>query len=241
MAKSPQSLKIGFTGTQEGMKVRQIRTVGQAILCHCLVEYLPIEFHHGDCIGADEQVHYLARALWFKVHVHPHDDKSRRAYCKTSRPEYLHVPKPYLMRNKDIVDATTVLIAAPRADEEVRSGTWATVRYARKLNRPIYICFPDGRMVFENVPTQRDLYAKKQSPPVKPALVASLEEEPVLYCELCGMLQFDTPSGITCQHGHGGAGSVADPVTATRIRAVWRGKQEEGKVQRWRPPSRDTG
>jgi nucleoside 2-deoxyribosyltransferase len=177
LTKPTKSLKIGFTGTQEGMKVRQLRCVGQALLCHCLVEYLPLNFHHGDCIGADEQAHNLARALWFKVFIHPADDESRRAFCK-ALPERVSTPKPFLMRNKDIVDQTDVLIAAPKAmEEEVRSGTWATVRYARKLNRPIYICYPDGRLVFENVPTMQQRWAKKQSPPVRSQLVKSLEQE----------------------------------------------------------------
>lgn len=239
MAKPAKALRIGFTGTQVGMRVRQLRSVGQAILCHCLIEYLPVEFHHGDCIGADEQAHMLARALWFKVFVHPPEDRSKRAYCTVSQPDRIAIPKPYLLRNKDIVDQTEVLIAAPKGEEEQRSGTWATIRYARKLNRPTYICYPDGRLVFENVPTQSEIWArKKQSPPVRPALVASLEEEPILYCSVCGMLQHDTSSGLVCKNGHGGADSV-DAVFASGIRARVR---EQGKLKRWSPDmTEDTG
>lgn len=47
--------------------------------------------------------------------------------------------KPYLERNKDIAnEGIDGLIAAPSGwVEELRSGTWATVRYARKLKRTI--------------------------------------------------------------------------------------------------------
>lgn len=145
------TIKIGFTGTQEGMTVKQLRGVGQVLLCHLLVEYLPVNFHHGDCIGADAQAHTLARALWFRVFIHPPTDESKRAFCKAN-PERIAPSKPYLDRNKDIVAETDVLIATPsqQVGEVIRgSGTWYTVRYARKLGRQIYIVRPDGRIILE--------------------------------------------------------------------------------------------
>jgi hypothetical protein len=43
------------------------------------------------------------------------------------------------------VDATGWLLAAPRTKtEEQRSGTWATIRYARKLGRQVCLLWPDG-------------------------------------------------------------------------------------------------
>jgi hypothetical protein len=42
------------------------------------------------------------------------------------------------------VDQTEVLIATPRGfKEELRSGTWACVRYPRKAGRPMHIVRPD--------------------------------------------------------------------------------------------------
>lgn len=220
--KPAKALKLGFTGTQEKPTVRQIRTVAQAMVCHCLIEYLPVEFHHGDCVGADYYAHLLARALWFKIWIHPPTDESRRAFCN-AMPERILPAKPFLERNKDIVEATEILIAAPRGPEEVRSGTWSTVRYARKRGRPIYICWPDGRLTFENVPTQQERYAAKGrvKVPVAEALKDSLAEPPTIYCAVCGSFQFDTPSGLTCGNGHGGADTVEDPVTASGLRSKW--------------------
>ena len=40
---------------------------------------------------------------------------------------------PYLERNKNIVNAVDFIIAAPDGPEKVRSGTWSTVRYAKKV------------------------------------------------------------------------------------------------------------
>ena len=59
-------------------------------------------------------------------------------------------PLPYLERNRAIVDACDILIACPKGmQEEQRSGTWATVRYARRRDRPIVIVWPDGTVTRE--------------------------------------------------------------------------------------------
>jgi hypothetical protein len=41
-------------------------------------------------------------------------------------------------------------VAAPRTPiETLRSGTWATVRYARAYGRPVWIVLPDGSVRVE--------------------------------------------------------------------------------------------
>jgi hypothetical protein len=56
-----------------------------------------------------------------------------------------HELKPYLARNKDIVRATEMLVAAPAQDiEQLRSGTWSTVRFARKMERAVWVILPTG-------------------------------------------------------------------------------------------------
>lgn len=58
----------------------------------------------------------------------------------------LDIKEP-LDRNKDIVDACPVLIAAPsdRVEKKRGSGTWATIRYARDVAHvPIRYVWPDG-------------------------------------------------------------------------------------------------
>jgi hypothetical protein len=50
--------------------------------------------------------------------------------------------REYLQRNRDIVDATDVLLAAPDGPERVRSGTWSTVRYAYRAGRGVLLVMP---------------------------------------------------------------------------------------------------
>jgi hypothetical protein len=96
-------------------------------------------FRHGDCVGADAQAHAMAKADGFRVVIHPPSDDSKRAFCQG---DAVLAPPPYLVRNRRIVDASGVLVATPQGDEELRSGTWSTVRYARKIRRAIKIIAP---------------------------------------------------------------------------------------------------
>lgn len=132
-------MKIGFTGTQKGMTNEQSVSVFK-ILC----EYYPIEVHHGDCVGADEDFHKIAQGCKIYTIIHPPVIDDLRAFCKGNehRP-----PKPFIERNHGIVDETEVLIATPKErKEELRSGTWATIRYAYKIGRKILIVWPDGNV-----------------------------------------------------------------------------------------------
>lgn len=133
-------MKVGFTGTSHGMTDAQRATVTR--LLHGLE---PNEVHHGDCIGSDAEFHYIAVAMNLLVHVHPPNKDSKRAYCRNAY--YSHEPKPYLVRDVDIVNASDVVIATPgTAEEQVRSGTWYTVRQARKFKRTIYVVLPSGQV-----------------------------------------------------------------------------------------------
>lgn len=66
----------------------------------------------------------------------------------------------------DIVDATAVLVACPKEEEgeELRSGTWATVRYARRRHRPVYVVRPSGRVEEERVPPPTRLATTEGDP-----------------------------------------------------------------------------
>ena len=77
----------------------------------------------------DEAAHNIAKELGFKVILHPPENVKQRAYC---RGDSSVGAKPYLVRNRDIVDSCDILIAVPANPkiEELRSGTWSTVRYA---------------------------------------------------------------------------------------------------------------
>lgn len=103
-------------------------------------------FHHGDCVGSDSMAHELASLRGFDIVVHPPTDPKHRAHRIGDVEED---PRPYLERNHAIVDAVSTMIATPDGEERLRSGTWATVRYARKRKRAIYIVFPAGNTSYE--------------------------------------------------------------------------------------------
>lgn len=102
-----------------------------------------IEFHHGDCIGADAQAQTIVETFvgYDRIWIHPPIISTKRAWC---RGEHILPVRPYLKRNHDIVDYCDILIACPRtSNEEMRSGTWATIRYARsKENVLVKIIWP---------------------------------------------------------------------------------------------------
>jgi hypothetical protein len=131
-------MEIGFTGTREGLTDAQKDKVGDVLSHHFT------SAHHGDCIGADEYFHLICAYIDLHTVVHPPEHDVLRAYCTAD--EYRE-PKPYLRRNKDIVDEADWMVACPRSmKEELRSGTWFTVRYARKCKKKLTIIYPDGSM-----------------------------------------------------------------------------------------------
>lgn len=141
-------MKIGFTGTQQGMTSDQelmLRNIVGELVGEDVDEGAPFEFHHGDCIGADAEAHdsmVMEYGVYCAVVIHPPTDEKKRAH-RVGAAE--RAPKPYLRRNEDIVSECSVLIATPAQDMEItRSGTWSTVRKARKLRKTVYVILPDG-------------------------------------------------------------------------------------------------
>lgn len=138
-------MKIGFTGTQENI----CNDMQYDLLIAVLLELDELaEAHHGDCCGADQSFHWVVEHTQpqAEIHIHPPANDNKRAFCDGH--VYYDV-KDYLDRNRDIVDACDVLIACPRTmSEELRSGTWATVRYARKVGKPVAILWKDGKYTY---------------------------------------------------------------------------------------------
>lgn len=135
---TPEVVRIGFTGNQDGQTKAQKKAV-RALL----QELKGTHFHHGDCIGSDAQAHETALAQGYAVIIHPPTDPSKRAFCKGAM--VVRDEKPYLRRNMDIIKECSVLIATPRSHKEViRSGTWSTVRRAVDYQRRVLVVYKDG-------------------------------------------------------------------------------------------------
>lgn len=140
-----KTFHIGFTGAQQGMTPRQKSLLAKH-LRRLAKKHEHITIHHGDCVGADEEFHEIALAVLPAVQVvlHPPQNPSKRAFC-TAPGQIERVPDEYLKRNHAIVEAAQGMFAAPKGSkEELRSGTWATVRYARKLEKPLIMLFPEA-------------------------------------------------------------------------------------------------
>lgn len=128
--------RLGFTGTRNKPTDAQLDWLWKHITGYD-------EVHHGACIGADAACHQSAIDGEVPIVVHPPENTSRMMPYDGHG---MWLPaKPYLERNRDIVDAAGDLFALPDGPERTKSGTWSTVRYAVNLGRTVYICYPDGR------------------------------------------------------------------------------------------------
>lgn len=120
-------MKVGFTGTRAGMSDAQD---GQ-------LQYVLALFKHADkAVGRKSEFHY-------GVHEDVVLEADSRA-AELANVAGFHLVSHFarrgeeLARDRDIAAAVHVLIAAPLTDkEQLRSGTWATVRYTRALLKPV--------------------------------------------------------------------------------------------------------
>lgn len=134
-------MKLGFTGSSKVITPGQLLTLYGMLADNALVVS---EYHHGDCIEGDAKFHEAVVSNHSKVVIHPPINPNKRAFCTGPNVE-MREPKDYLVRDDDIASEVDVLYACPDNYKELlRSGIWATVRYARKYGKPIIIIYPDG-------------------------------------------------------------------------------------------------
>jgi hypothetical protein len=154
--------RVGFTGNHNIGFTDKQEKIFKDIILEFANEKDQIEFHHGDCIGADAEAHDIVQAyntLFWKtkipktkkqifpriiIEIHPPINPKARAF---KQGDLTHSEKEYIQRNHDIVDTSDILIAIPSGYiEKKRSGTWATIRYAIQQGVPIWIIYPDGNI-----------------------------------------------------------------------------------------------
>jgi len=127
--------RLGVTATRHGLSDSQ-RDHAERTFVDLLTEWDEIEFHHGRCVGGDEETLLIAKSFGSRVRTvaHPaiiHPNMISQVTSDVELPA-----KPPLKRNVDIVDVVRMLLAYPHQEHEViRSGTWSTIRYARKTMR----------------------------------------------------------------------------------------------------------
>jgi hypothetical protein len=140
---------IGFTGTRQPITAAQLKTLNAALMTFRLQG--ATDFHHGQCVGADHAADSLARGLGYKIVSHPANDVDPVNIATIDKDAtYFYPPAPALRRNDRIAKMCDILLACPKEfTETTRSGTWSTVRKARKARRLIFIIYPDGTIVEE--------------------------------------------------------------------------------------------
>lgn len=130
-------MKVGVTGTREGANAYQL-----AELRTVLTELKGTEFHHGDCKGVDVEAAAIAKELGYRVVCHPPKSSEQQGFFGGDE---MREPLGYLQRDRNIVDATDVLLVVPLQNEwQPKGGTWYTASYAKKSKKPYIIFYPNG-------------------------------------------------------------------------------------------------
>lgn len=147
---APITKRVGFTGTRRGMSDAQ----GFTFWNFLMAIPGPIELHHGDCVGADDEAASTVAGFTYgngikaRIVCHPPVDSSHRA--NNPHATETRAPKTHFARNRDIVDETEMLIATPWQSEippkGTGGGTWQTIAHALKTGKPVTIIWPDGRV-----------------------------------------------------------------------------------------------
>lgn len=138
-------MDIGFTGNQLGMTNHQYSTVYE------MLSDLEGKARHGMCVGADKQFHDICRKLGFYIIGHPGVTKTGKAWNRADCDvDEIEPELSYLDRNTVIAQSCEYLIATPKEfEEELRSGTWSTIRRARRFDKDLSIVYPDGTVSSE--------------------------------------------------------------------------------------------
>ena len=147
-------MRIGFTGSQKGMSTFQKHELPRILKLKDATEFV-----FGDCIGSDIEAARIALfegILQFSVYPQNKDTRKRAWFLNPEKDiirengkwtninglldnkEVIYSirwfpAEPPLSRNMRIVDSCDYVIACPKEFEHtLRSGTWATIRYAWK-------------------------------------------------------------------------------------------------------------
>lgn len=150
MSEEPKNI-IGFTGTRRGLTPAQLDTFHQLV-----GEIQPREFHHGSCLGADEDA---ALSVSFRSDIRTdimawpgkpasggaNEFLSQRAIEASN---YVMREMTHFARNREIVKAATHVIGCPwqasRPPKGTGGGTWYTLEQGEKAGKVVIVIWPDG-------------------------------------------------------------------------------------------------
>lgn len=136
---------LAFTGPRDGMQFAQYNQLRYQLrrlrpTLHTIL--------HGGCIGADGQFHQLLMEedLLHCTEIYWSDRPGQRAaLAGLNFVRRQHDPDDPLARNEIMARRCDLLIATPaQTKEKLRSGTWTTIRRAKRFGKRIMYIWPDG-------------------------------------------------------------------------------------------------
>ena len=135
-------MKLSITGTRRGLSDFQFNFINDFIFNNKEVNTVV----HGAAHGVDSELHRIAYMGGVGIEIYPANDvPSNLPNLEYAEDIVIHPYGTALERNKLIVCRGDMLIGFPKQDyEELRSGTWAAIRYARKIDKPRLIVYPHG-------------------------------------------------------------------------------------------------
>jgi hypothetical protein len=133
-------IRLGFAGTVRGMTAAQQQNLLAFVKANDVTE-----FRSGGCVGADQEateivcVHTTAKVIVCRQLVEKIESKLVLAVAA----EVVKQPRKAVRRNKEVVDASDVVILAPKAND-TEGGTLSTFKYARWACKRVLILWPEG-------------------------------------------------------------------------------------------------
>lgn len=133
-----QYKSIGITGSRRGINDWQ-----KLWLQSWFKKNSATVVHHGDCVGADDEVATIFSEHGSYIIAHPGDSPALRANCSAN--DLSMTPLPFLVRDRLIVKKSQLIIGFPDTYRPTpHSGTWYTLDYATKHAVPTLTIKPDG-------------------------------------------------------------------------------------------------
>lgn len=131
---------VAITGTRKGITLKQ-RATFELWLGFGKVGTLC----HGAAIGADEEIAIRCKEFGCKLLAFPCNIASQQSKKAIEISDEVFDEEPPLTRNRNMVDYALSVMAFPATmAEEMRSGTWATIRYANKKGINVQMFWPNG-------------------------------------------------------------------------------------------------
>lgn len=138
----------GFTGTSAGLAILQ---EGRLVSYMTDLFYSPESINiavHGGCDGGDDAFHEICVKLGVPIEIFPSPKQAQKSWPGDNVLVHPVTPGTPLNRNHKIVARATQMVACPWEEvEQIRSGTWATVRYTRAARKPLVMIYPNGSIV----------------------------------------------------------------------------------------------